>query len=187
MRASNFDGVKKIGTTFEIALRPFPMCFFFFPVRFWLVSQSWTFYARKATESAVCFSEWVHLLSERYPTQKNPLVDRRSSNYCLPAKIWSKKSELAPNPKIGLFTNEGQLQIIFCRIMHRGQQLELRLCGSGFLSWVTLGDTVDWFREVHRWFPQLIRQKRTWTQKSQNRSGQNLIRIGNGQTPDRSR
>ena len=29
------------------------MPFFFFPIRFWLFSQPWTIYARKATESAV--------------------------------------------------------------------------------------------------------------------------------------
>ena len=38
-----------------------------------------------------------------------------------------KKSEVAPNSKIGLFSNEAQLQIIFRLIMHRGQKLELRL------------------------------------------------------------
>ena len=42
----------------------------FFPIWFGLFSQSWTFYAREATESAVRFSEWIHLLSERYPALK---------------------------------------------------------------------------------------------------------------------
>ena len=38
-------------------LRPILMrFFFFFPVRFGLFSQSWTFYTRKATESSVRFS-----------------------------------------------------------------------------------------------------------------------------------
>ena len=52
-----------------------------------------------------------------------------------------KKSEVAPNPKIGLFSNEGQLQIIFRRIMHRGQKLELHPWRSRFLSWLPLGET----------------------------------------------
>ena len=50
---------------------------------------------------------------------------------------------------MGLLSNEGQLQIIFRRIMHRGQKLELRLWRSGFFSWVPLGATVDWFRDVY--------------------------------------
>ena len=33
--------------------------------------------------------------------------------------------------------------------MHLGQKLELRLWRSGLLSWVPLGETVDWFREVY--------------------------------------
>ena len=70
---------------------------------------------------------------------QNPLV-RRSD---------PKQSEVAPNPKTDLFLNEGQLQTIFRRIMHRGQKLELRLWGSGFLSWVPAGETVDWFREMY--------------------------------------
>ena len=32
--------------------------------------------------------------------------------------------------------------------MHRGQKLELRLWGSRLLSWVPLGETAAWFREV---------------------------------------
>ena len=41
-------------------LRPFT--YRFFSIRFWLFSRSWTFYTRKATESAVWSSEWAHLL-----------------------------------------------------------------------------------------------------------------------------
>ena len=48
------------------------------------------------------------------------------------AKIWCQKSEVASNPKIGLFSNEGQLQIILRWIMHRRRKLELRLWKSGF-------------------------------------------------------
>ena len=51
--------------------------------------------------------------------------------------------------KKGLFWNEGQLQVIFRRIMRRGQKLELRLGRSGILSWVPLGQTADCFREVY--------------------------------------
>ena len=68
---------------------------FFCSIRFWLFNQWWTFYARKAAR----FSEWVHL-SERYSMQKSACpINRSSSNYCRLAKIWSKKSEVAPNPK----------------------------------------------------------------------------------------
>ena len=63
---------------------------------------------------------------------QNPLV-RRSD---------PKQSEVAPNPKTDLFLNEGQLQTIFRRIMHRGQKLELRLWISGLVSSVLLGR--DW-------------------------------------------
>ena len=44
------------------------------------------FFARKSTESAVCFSEWVHVLSVRYPMQKIA---------CLPAQF-----ELLPTSRI---------------------------------------------------------------------------------------
>ena len=54
---------------------------------------------------------------------------------CPPAQLESlptshnllKKSEVAANPKMGLFSSEGHLQICFRRIMHRGQKLEVRL------------------------------------------------------------
>ena len=66
-------------------VRPFPMLFIFFSIRFCFSRQSWTFYASKATKSAVSFPEWVHLPSARYPMQ-SPLVHRRSWNYCRRAK-----------------------------------------------------------------------------------------------------
>ena len=53
-------------------------------------------------------------------------------------KIWSGSKS---KNKLSLFLNEEQLQIFFCRIMHRGQKLELRLWRIEFLSWVPLGET----------------------------------------------
>ena len=65
-------------------------------------------------------------------------------------KIRPRKSEVAPNPQIGPFSHEGQHQIIFRRIMHRGQKHELYAYGEAvLLSWVSLGETVDWFREAY--------------------------------------
>ena len=75
-------------------------------------------------------SAWPPVQFELLPTSQNLI----------------EKSEVAPNPKTGLLSNEGQLQIIFGWIMHRWQKLELRLWRSGFLSWVPLGETVNWFR-----------------------------------------
>ena len=145
------------------------MQFVFFSTWFWLFSQSWTFYARKATESAVCFSEWAHLLTERCQMQTPACPPAQfkllSTSQNLIYKIWSSsKSKSRP-----IF--EGQHQIIFRRIMHRGQKLELRLWRSGRLSWVPLGETVDWFREVWGWFPQFLGQKRTWTRKKSKSHG----------------
>ena len=91
---------------------------------------------------------------------KHPLAHRHCLSYCRQATLQSRKSEVAPTPKIGLFSNEGELQIVFRRIMHRGQKLELRLWRSGVLSWVPLGETVDWFREMYGWFPQFFGQER---------------------------
>ena len=81
-----------------------------------------------------------HLLSERYPMQRSA---------CPPAQFellptsqnLIYKIEVAPNTKIGLFSNKGQLQIILHRIMHSDPKLELRLWKSGLLSWIPLGDT----------------------------------------------
>ena len=78
-------------------------------------------------------SAWPPVQFELLPTSQNLI----------------EKSEVAPNPKTGLLSNEGQLQIIFGWIMHRWQKLELRLWRSGFFSWVPLGATVDWFRDVY--------------------------------------
>ena len=37
---------------------------------------------------------------------------------------------------------------------------------AGYLS-----ERLDWFREVYRWYPQFIGQKRTWTQKNPRSNG----------------
>ena len=58
-----------------------------------------------------------------------------------------KKSEVALNPKISLFS-EGQRQFLFRRIMHGVQELKLRLWRSGFLSWVPLEETLNLFRNA---------------------------------------
>ena len=118
-----------------------------------------------------CASQNEFTYSPRGTQCNNPLVHQRSSNYCPLAKFWPKKSKEAPNPKIGFFSNEGQLQIIFRRNMHRGPKLEQRLWRSGCLSWVPLGETVDWFWEAYCWFPQFMGQKRTWTQKKSKSNG----------------
>ena len=72
---------------------------FFFSIRFGFFSQSWTFYARKKPRRRP--REWVHLLSERHPTQKSacPLAQFEllptSQNLIL--KIWSSsKSKNSP-------------------------------------------------------------------------------------------
>ena len=91
---------------------------FFFLIRFGLSSQSLTFYARKTTESAVRFLEWVTYLGSkvRGAECKSPLVYKSDL-----------KSEVAPNPPKDRFSNEGKLQLFFGRIMHRRKNLELHL------------------------------------------------------------
>ena len=161
------------------------MCFFFrgsfFSIRFGFSANRGRFTPAEP-RNRMCASQYELTYSPKGTQCKNPLVHRRSSNYCRLAKIWFLKSEVAPNPKLGLFSNEGQLQIIFRRIMHRGQKLELRLWRSGFLSWVPLGETVDWFREMYGWFPQFMGQQRTWTQKRVKIERDDIWphRIGNG-------
>ena len=51
----------------------------------------------------------------------------------------------------------------------------VRLWRSGVLSWVPLGETVDWFREVYGVFHQFVGQKRTCTRKK--KSITNVIRV----------
>ena len=43
-----------------------------------------------------------------------------------------KQSEVAPKPKIGQFSNEGQLQIIFRRTFHRGRNSNNDYGGTDF-------------------------------------------------------
>lgn len=92
---------------------------FVFTLRFGLFSQSQPFYARKATESVACLSEWVHLRSQRYPAQNDFLPTTQN--------LTQKKTEVAPSQKIGLFSDQGPLQIIFGRTTHRWQALVLHL------------------------------------------------------------
>ena len=68
------------------------------------------------------------------------------------SQILIRKSEVAPNPKISLFSNEGQLQIIFRRIMYRGPKLEPSLWRSGVFLAGYLSErqtAVDWFSEAY--------------------------------------
>ena len=128
-------------------LRPIPMRLFFCPILGFSANRRRFTPAKPRSRPCASRNEFTY--SARGTQCKNPLVHRRSSNYCRLAKISLKKPGVAPNPKIGPFSNEGELQINFRRIMHSGLKLELRLWRSGFLSLVALGETVDWFREVY--------------------------------------
>ena len=96
---------------------------------------------------------------------------------CPPAQLESlptshnllKKSEVAANPKMGLFSSEGHLQICFRRIMHRGQKLEVRLKHLNF-ELGTSRRAVDWL------FSLWVKNEHE-RENSQNRTEQNLIRI----------
>lgn len=70
--------------------------------------------ARRPCASRIEFTQLNPLLP-RGTRLKNTLLHRRSSNYCRQAKISPEKSEVAPNKKIGLFTDGGQLLITFRR------------------------------------------------------------------------
>ena len=151
-----------------LGLRPFPTYVFFFPWFFffdsiWLFGQSWTFYARRATESDVCFSVWAHLLSERYPMQKSACPPAQfellptSQNLIL--KIWSSsKSKNRP------FRTRDSFRLFFVGLCTVGKNSNCAYGEADFWAGY-LSERLDWFREMYDWFPQFMGQQRTWTQK----------------------
>ena len=54
-----------------------------------------------------------------------------------------------------------ELQIIFLSDYAPWANTRTPLLRSGFLSWVPLGEAVDWLREVYDSIPQFIGMKRT--------------------------
>ena len=150
---------------------PTGMRFIFFPIRFGLLSLSYrTRFTPAKPRSRPCAfrNEFAYSTLREIPN---------ANSACPPAQFellptsqnLIYKIEVAPNTKIGLFSNKGQLQIILHRIMHSDPKLELRLWKSGLLSWIPLGDTsrrdysVDWFRSAWLIFS-VYRSKRTCTQ-----------------------
>ena len=157
--------------------RPIATSFFFrFHLGFWANHRRFT---PTRQRSRPCASRNEFPYSPTGTQCENPLLHRCSSNSCWLAKIWLKKSEknrssIKSKNRPNFWRGTGQLQIVFRRIMHRGQKLELLLWRSGFFSSVPLGCFgLLWIGSqkcMAGWFPQLIGQKRTWTQKKKSKS-----------------
>ena len=104
-------------------------CFFLLAIRFGLSSQSG--FLRQQSDGVGRGILGMSQLSEKCPMQKYA---------CPPAQLESlptshnlvNNSEVDANPKMGLFSSEGHLQICFGRIMHCGKKLELRLKNLNF-------------------------------------------------------
>ena len=87
--------------------------------------------------SRPCASRNELTYSPRGVKCKHPLVHRRSSNYCRLAKIWFTKSEVAPNPKVGLFSRDS-IRLFFVGLCTVGKNSNYA-CGeadvwAGYLS-----------------------------------------------------
>ena len=122
---------------------------FFFRFDFGILKPIYVRFSPAKRRSRRCASRNCFTSPERYWIQKPA---------CQP--VWSKKMKTKTRPFLAreadyYFSSEyapwAKLELCLCR-----------LCRSGFLSWVPLGETVDWLREVWGWFAQFVGRKRKW-------------------------
>ena len=106
-----------------------PLFFVWFDFGF--CSQSQTFYALKAMESAVRFSEWAHLFSEGYLAQNSASPPAQFDD-CPPAKVWPKIYEVAPNLPIGLFRTRNTFRLFYIGACIMGKTRNRHLCKRRF-------------------------------------------------------
>ena len=103
-----------------------------------------------------------HLPSKRYPAMNSVSAGavRNTADYDTSQNL-TKKSQVYFKSEKGLFSDERQLHIVFCLIVHRGQKTRTAPLGKRIFEAGTPRTDLDSFRDVKRLLPQFSGRKRT--------------------------